>query len=156
MESRLPLGCQMSRPTFRHQVWLIMHARSLKDLTGQIFSFESPTSLGCWFCMVLLEKGILSLLLPDVMIPDMLHTCPRRPKGFELERDTWRRTSHKNKNHFFSHSTRVTLNLCFHRENWKKFKGNYFCFFKKQFFFFLFSKKEKKKTCSFFFKGKEL
>ena len=30
----------------------------------------------------------------DGMIPNGLHTCPIRPRGFEFERDTWRETPH--------------------------------------------------------------
>ena len=89
MKSCRPLKCQ---------AWLITHARSLKNLTGQIFPPKSPS---CRFRLALWKNGTLSLLVSDItylgldrMIPNGLHTCSRRSRGLEPERDTWRGTPH--------------------------------------------------------------
>ena len=99
MGSCPPLRCQMSRLAPKRQVRLITHARNPKDLTRLIFSSENLASSGCRFHLALWENGTLSLLVLnlthiglDEMILDWFQVYPRRPKGLELERDTWNGT----------------------------------------------------------------
>ena len=100
--SNMPLRCQVSGSAFKHQMWLITHAKSLEDLTRLICPSETPVSLACQFHPTLWNKGNLSLLVPnetylglDGVIPNELQVCPDRPKGLELENNTWRETPPK-------------------------------------------------------------
>lgn len=85
----------------QRQAWLIMLARSLEDLIGQIFPFEILMNPDYGFHLALWKKGKLSLLVSDETClgldkvnPDRSHVCLDLLRGLEFKKDTWRETPH--------------------------------------------------------------